>query len=101
MDDWDGQALTLEKRLRNGGKNVYQLDLPSITRVSNDMLHGTIYLMNIDQLKTGSRPLSSLGDPNWKPPTSLQKPPLPSKLNPHQPAVNLKDDPPQPQSFAE
>jgi hypothetical protein len=95
------EAITLEKRLKSGGKSVYQLDLRSIKRVANDMIDGTAYLMGIDRLKTGSRPFSSLGDPSWKRSTSLQKPPLPDKLNRHQPAVNLKGEPPQPEASEE
>ena len=87
-------ALTLEKRLKTGGRNIYQLDLEDIKRVANDMIDGTNYLMEVDKLISEPKPLGLLGMPQ----TSLQKPPLPSKLNPHQPAVNLQTEPNQPEA---
>src|SRR5690242_6292742 len=43
-------SLTLEKRLKTGGRNIYQLDLEDIKRVANDMIDGTNYLMQVDKL---------------------------------------------------
>jgi hypothetical protein len=41
---WNSQpeegSLALEKRLKAGGKNIYQLDLPMLKRVANDMVTG-------------------------------------------------------------
>jgi hypothetical protein len=75
--------LTLEKRVKAGGKNLYPLDLPLLKRVANDMNTGVSYLIEVDNL-IQKRPAGIL-----LPRAFLQKPPLPDKLNPHQPLVNL------------
>lgn len=89
---WNSQSgegsLALEKRLKAGGKNVYQLDLPTLKRVANDIVTGVGYLMEVDNLIREPPPLRALLA--FEPAPSLpQKPPLPGKLNPHQPVVNL------------
>jgi hypothetical protein len=80
-------ALTLEKRVKAGGKNIYQLDLPIIRQVARDMVVGISYLMEVDKLMT-NKPLGLLSQL-----TLPQKPRLPEKLNPHQPVVNLQISP--------
>jgi hypothetical protein len=43
-DEGSEGLLTLEKRLKTGGKNLYLLDLPLLKRVANDMNAGVSYL---------------------------------------------------------
>jgi hypothetical protein len=82
-------SMALEKRLKAGGKNIYQLDLRVLKRVANDMVAGVSYLIEVDELIREPPPLRGLLDigPTRQLP---QKPPLPDKLNPHQPVVNLQ-----------
>jgi hypothetical protein len=82
-------SLALEKRLKAGGKNIYQLDLTMLKRVANDMVAGVGYLVEVDTLIRESPPLRGLLDFG---PAHIfpQKPSLPDKLDPHQPVVNLQ-----------
>jgi len=43
-------SLALEKRLKGGGKNIYQLDLRTLKRVNSDMVAGIAYLIDVDTL---------------------------------------------------
>jgi hypothetical protein len=88
-------SLALEKRLKAGGKNIYQLDLRMLKRVSNDMVAGIGYLIDVDKLIREPPPLRGLLDLGPAHPL-LERPPLPNKLNPHQPVVNLQADSSQP-----
>jgi hypothetical protein len=90
-------SLALEKRLKAGGKNIYQLDLPTLKRVANDMIKGVTYLIEVDKLSRESLPPERLLAFGWQR-TMPEKPPLPDKLNPHRPVVNLQADPSQPRS---
>jgi hypothetical protein len=85
----DEGSLALEKRLKAGGKNIYQLDLRTLKRVANDMVAGIGYLIDVDELIREPPLLSGLLDLGPAHPLP-QKPPLPDKLNPHQPIVNLQ-----------
>jgi hypothetical protein len=81
-------SLALEKRLKAGGKNIYQLDIAKLKRVANDMVAGVGYLVEVDTLIREPPPLEGLL--NFAPAYPWpQRPPLPKKLDPHQPVVNL------------
>jgi hypothetical protein len=92
-------SLALEKRLKAGGKNIYQLDLPMLKRVANDMVAGVVYLLEVDTLIREPPPTRGLLDLGPAHPLP-QKPPLPDKLNPHQPVVNLQAGSSQPPMVA-
>jgi hypothetical protein len=83
-------ALTLEKRLKAGGKNIYQLDLPTLKRVNSEMVEGLSYLIAVDNFIRAPPTVGGLAPAPGR--TSIQKPPLPEKLNPHRPVVNLQTD---------
>ncbi|MET4387368.1 hypothetical protein ABIB73_003123 [Bradyrhizobium sp. F1.4.3] len=54
QDSWTFEAekgsIGLEKRLKQGGKNIYQLDLITLKRINNDIITGIRYLMGVDKL---------------------------------------------------
>jgi len=93
-------VLSIEKRLRDrtGGKNVFHLDLEIIKRVSNEIIAGVTYSINLDQYVNYRSPLKRLMVGNAPAPALPNKPPLPHKLDPHRPVVNLQADSAPPQS---
>jgi hypothetical protein len=93
-------SIALAKRLKAGGKNVYQLDLPTIKRVAKDMITGVTYLMQVDKFSRAPMTFDALIN-GEQPRPSLEKPPLPDKLNPHRPVVNLEANPSPPETSTE
>lgn len=82
------EYLSLEKRLRNGAKNVFHLDLNTLRRVSNEIIRGVTYSVEINDYLGYRQPLNRLVRPG--PPSLPSKPKLPRKLDPHRPIVKLQ-----------
>ena len=60
------------------------------------MIRGVGYLIDIDKLSRERESFTG-GILGWPPSTSLEKLPLPDKLNQDQPVVNLENESPQPE----
>ena len=84
--------LSIEKRLkdRTGGKNVFHLDIDEIRQVSNEIVDGIVFCLDIDTYLRDRNSLNRLMSGVAQVPALPSKPPLPHKLDPHRPVVNLQ-----------